>query len=67
MLGASAVKKCRDGDYISDEELAAGIELLDIVIPALVQMGEVYYLVYSDLHRRREQLKDFQGARKCTQ
>lgn len=65
-LAGKAVQKCRSGQSISDEEIDAGIKVLNQVIPALVAMGQCYYLVYSDLNRRRTMLDDFKRSRKNT-
>jgi hypothetical protein len=52
-LAAVAVQKVEDGDQLSAEEIAAGIEVLNVVLPALFEMGERYRLTYLDLGRSR--------------
>ena len=63
-LAGSAIRKCRNGDSISDEELSAGIKVLQQVVPALQAMGEAYYLAYSNLAQKLVMLEDFKEARK---
>ena len=63
-LAGNAIKKCRNGDPISDEELAAGIAVLNEVIPALHAMGDCYYLAFADLNQRLYVLEGFQQSRK---
>ena len=63
-LAGVAVQKCASGDPISDEEIDAGIAVLNQVIPALHAMGECYYLAYADLNRRLSTLEGFRQARK---
>jgi hypothetical protein len=63
-LAGNAVQKCRNGEPLSDEEIAAGISVLQGVIPALLAMGDCYMLAYSDLNRRLSELESFQAARK---
>lgn len=62
-LAGVAVQKCVSGDPISDEEIAAGIGVLEVVIEALQEMGSHYYLAISDLNSRLSALKGFQRAR----
>ena len=63
-LAGEAVKKCRSGEHISDEELKAGIEVLNDVIPALRAMGDCYYLASSNLRQRLSVLESFASARR---
>lgn len=64
LLAGEAVRKCRSGDSISDEELAAGIRVLTKIIPPLLAMGDCYYLVFSDLNSKLSQLEGFQNSRR---
>lgn len=63
-LAGQAVQKCRSGESISDEELAAGISVLKKVVPALHAMGDCYYLAFAELNQRLITLEGFQESRK---
>ena len=63
-MAGKAIQKCRNGDPISDEELVAGIAVLKQVIPALLAMGDCYYLAFADLNQRLCSLEGFQKSRR---
>lgn len=62
----SAMDKCRSGDGIPDYELKAGLKVLEVVIPALVEMNRtgIYSLTISDLRQRQRTMEGFLQARK---
>jgi len=63
-LAGQAIQKCRNGQSITDAELKAGISVLEEVVPALLAMGDSYYLAQASLQCRLTQLESFQQARK---
>lgn len=59
-----AISKLRNGQSISDEELDAGISVLNEIVPFLLALGERYILFYTSMQRDLSQLESFRDARK---
>jgi hypothetical protein len=64
-LAGIALQKMEKGAVLSNEEIIAGIEVLNIVVPCLRELGSVYHLAYSSLARILDQFRSFREARKA--